>query len=73
MKKLAVSKDSGMDSEDDEVSELKNDSFLFQTTLDFKLVDTKITNLSSENEVEITFKLDGNQVNYVLKSNFRRM
>ena len=56
---------------DDEVSVLEDGSFLLQTTLDFKLVDTKITNLSSQNEVEITFKLEGNQVGYLLKSNYR--
>ena len=46
----------------DKSSEFENDTILFQTTLDFELVGTKVENLSMENEIEITFKLEDNQV-----------
>ena len=46
----------------DKKSEFENDTILFQTTLDFELVGTKVANLSTENEIEITFQLEDNQV-----------
>ena len=48
----------------DKSSEFENDTILFQTTLDFELVGTKVENLSIENEIEITFKLEDNQVTW---------
>ena len=53
-----------LDEDDIDGSDLQKDSFLIQTTLDFEIVGTKVENLTSENEIEIMFKLEENQVIY---------
>ena len=48
--------------EDDE-TELQASSILFPTTLDFGLIGIEVKNLSDGNEIQISFKLDEDQVN----------
>ena len=51
-----------LDDDNIDGSDLKKDSFLLQTTLDFEIVGNRVQNLTSENEIEIMFKLEENQV-----------
>ena len=48
--------------EDDE-ADLRDSSILLQTTVDFGLIGIEVKNLSEGNEIQISFKLDEDQVN----------
>jgi hypothetical protein len=45
-----------------EEKELKNSSILFPTTLDYGLVDMEVTNIPEGNKIQISFRLNDDQV-----------